>query len=651
MRFETGLLTRLSNIIIVQVIFIFAATAMIVLYPGEDQTRNTDYLVLRQKFDQVGGSIASTYSSGAKKSADIPWAKVAVPSLNSIFSRGHLTDARLYVRGSDGHPVQMRASDTRQGTTDDGPSFEHGELIESATVDYALGLKDPVLIPISPLGHYSVYYYRFDLAESRPAVLVAIADHAYVFANRSHLAYLLLLLFLASALVSLLAVYLLNKRFRDPLRRLIHGFEKTGNGELYYMVNQGYDPERDRLTGAFNTMSQRLWDNHTELQKYNSSLEKANQMLRESQEHFKTLIDSSPVCIISTTTDGVITVFNHKAEQVFGMTESEICGSNVCDLFRNTASENDWRPEGAGAVNLELLCQRSDDTLFPGYVTATSVTGRNDEVVAYLFIIRDISESKSFQEMMIRLDRYYTRGEMAGDIAHEINNFLAILSGNIELMPLFLKKGDNEKISKKLELMKGTVDKIARFTDGLMDVNDGNVKFDKIDANQLVETVLAFLKPQNKFDDVEVETNLAHDLPLVEVDIGQIQQLVVNLVYNASEALAEKEGEKHIWITTQLMDQEGEPTLSLVVEDDGPGVLPEKESWLFKRRFTTKDTGHGIGLITCKKIIDWHNAGIAYSKTSGARFACVIPINHRETQAEATESSLSGRPPVSMAEA
>ncbi|HKK21471.1 MAG TPA: hypothetical protein VJ983_08370, partial [candidate division Zixibacteria bacterium] len=235
MRFETGLLTRLSNIIIVQVIFIFAATAMIVLYPGEDQTRNTDYLVLRQKFDQVGGSIASTYSSGAKKSADIPWAKVAVPSLNSIFSRGHLTDARLYVRGSDGHPVQMRASDTRQGTTDDGPSFEHGELIESATVDYALGLKDPVLIPISPLGHYSVYYYRFDLAESRPAVLVAIADHAYVFANRSHLAYLLLLLFLASALVSLLAVYLLNKRFRDPLRRLIHGFEKTGNGELYYM--------------------------------------------------------------------------------------------------------------------------------------------------------------------------------------------------------------------------------------------------------------------------------------------------------------------------------------------------------------------------------------------------------------------------------
>ncbi len=636
MKFEPGLLTRLSNIIIVQVLFIFAATAMIVFYPGEDIPDGQDYFALNRRFNQLGEIVDSAIYAQSPDKAGRLWNESALAGLKSIFGSELVSDARVYAKNSVGVPTQVLPAipDRSRGEQREASESEI-DLIDPAAVDYVFGLKDRVLLPMDLYGHHSVYYYRFDGEHGQPLVLATVVNHAYVLASRPHLAYLLLLLFLASALVSLLAVYLLHKRFRDPLRILIDGFERTGNGELYYLANQGYDAELGRLSSAFNTMSQRLWSSHTELEKYNASLEKANRMLRDSQEHFKTLIDSSPVCIISTTTDGVITVFNRKAEEVFGMSEADTCGTNIRALFRNTASDTDWQPEGTGVVNMELLCKRSDDTLFPGYVTATSVITRDDEVSAYMFIIRDISDSKSFQEMMIRLDRYYTKGEMAGDIAHEINNFLAILSGNIELMPLFLKKGDTDKISKKLDLMKGTVDKIARFTDGLMDVNDGNIKFDKIDINQLVETVLAFLKPQNKFDDVEVITDLGGELPLVEVDIGQIQQLVVNLVYNASEALAEKDGEKHIWIATELVDRESTPSLSIVVEDDGPGVRPDKESWLFKRRFTTKSTGHGIGLITCKKIIDLHNADIAYTRTEGARFSCLIPINHVETQADA----------------
>ena len=630
MRFKPGLLTRLSNIIIVQVIFIFTALAMIILFPGEDYIQDPGYFALKQKFTHVGAILDSACAASGAKSLDSTLEHSTMSALAAVFGPRRIAEARLYLKDpSDGTVRGLSLKSAYTSNLTSGHELEQNDLIDSRIVDYQMGLAEEVLIPASPVGHHAVYYYEFKLRGNHQAVLATVFEQAYVMASRTRLVYALVLLFLASTLVSLLAVYLLNKKFRDPLRRLIRGFEKTGSGELYYVVSPGGDAELDRLSTAFNTMSRGLWNSHTKLRKYNANLKKTNQMLRESQDHFSTLIASSPVGIVSATTDGVITVFNRKAEEVFGMSEGDACGMNVQELFRNPAGDMDWHPGESGVANLELLCKRNDNTLFPGYVTISSVLGRHGDVAAYMLIIRDISESKSFQEMMIRLDRYYTKGEMAGDIAHEINNFLAILSGNIELMPLFLKKGDMEKITRKLDLMKGTVDKIARFTDGLMDVNDGNTKFDKIDINQLVETVLAFLKPQNKFDEVEVVTNLGHNIPLVEVDVGQIQQLVVNLVYNATEALTDKEGGKHIWISTDLTDGDGEPSLSLVVEDDGPGVALEKESWLFKKRFTTKPTGHGIGLITCQKIIDIHNARISYARTSGAKFACCIPVNHR----------------------
>ena len=92
------------------------------------------------------------------------------------------------------------------------------------------------------------------------------------------------------------------------------------------------------------------------------------------------------------------------------------------------------------------------------------------------------------------------------------------------------------------------------------------------------------------------------------------------------------------------MQFEEEPYLSLVVEDDGPGVIPEKESWLFKKRFTTKSTGHGIGLITCQKIIDLHHSSITYDRGMGARFSCRIPIVHPLIDGEGREGSEAAEP-------
>ena len=201
-------------------------------------------------------------------------------------------------------------------------------------------------------------------------------------------------------------------------------------------------------------------------------------------------------------------------------------------------------------------------------------------------------------------------------------------------MPLMMKRGDTEKIRKKLDLMKSTVEKISRFTDGLMDPNMGEVQYDQVEINQLVENMLAFLKPQNRFDDIDLTTSLSSDIPLVELDIGQIQQLLVNILNNAAEALAGKPDERKIVLTTVLDENNSGKAVGIEVRDNGPGVANDKEKLLFKKRFTTKKNGHGIGLITCRKIIDAHQGQINYRFDGGAVFTAVIPLKHKQTVQE-----------------
>ncbi|MEA1980552.1 MAG: PAS domain S-box protein, partial [candidate division Zixibacteria bacterium] len=453
------------------------------------------------------------------------------------------------------------------------------------------------------------------------------------------LSYAIFLLFLIATLFSLLTVYLIFNRFKWPLNKLIYGFKKTARGELYKLMEPEGDVELRALTSAFNEMSKTLWENSTELKKSNDELEESNYLLSESRSYFKTLIEQSPDSIVVTNFSGNITFYNDKAGKLFGYKKDEIVEQHIDKFFTQPVMSTIINTENE-LNGVELLAKTLDEELVPVYCIASSIEDDKSNDIAFLFIIRDISESKDFQEMMIRIDRYYTRGEMAGDIAHEINNYLAVLSGNLELMPLFMKKGQDEKIVSKLELMRKTVDNIARFANGLMDPNQDEAVFEEADINQLIENVLAFLKPQNRFDGVQINTDLSTDLPLVEFDISQLQQLIINLVYNSAEAMQQIEEEKVINIYTQA-GNEGDGTVRVIICDNGPGVQSDKKEILFKKRFTTKRKGHGIGLVTCQKIIEVHSGDIGYEYDEGAKFFFDIPLRQKSKEKASEEEKAS----------
>jgi signal transduction histidine kinase len=157
----------------------------------------------------------------------------------------------------------------------------------------------------------------------------------------------------------------------------------------------------------------------------------------------------------------------------------------------------------------------------------------------------------------------------------------------------------------------------------------------------LVANVIAFLKPQNRFDRVDIHTSLDADVPIVSIDSGQVQQLIVNLVYNAAEALSVIKDDRTITVTTAVDSEDPDSRVTIEVSDNGPGVDAEKEALLFNKRFTTKCKGHGIGLVTCKRIADMHGGEMSYRYSEGAVFSVRLPVRARSDHQEPDSRAVS----------
>ncbi|MFH1686192.1 MAG: ATP-binding protein [bacterium] len=639
-RHRPDLLLRLGYIIVIQVVFAFAALALFINNYAEDSVQGS-YDEAGQKLHSLALELArSARADQLTEQSQVSGSEVSA-SIDSLLASREALDAASVFVAAEGESPQALMWWSRTQVNDPAGVLPVRDLIDAGTLRFALQQPSGSTIPHSLNQGRVIYYYPFEISSEQPAVLVAVTDDDFLVSSRAQVMYGLFVLFLCSFLVSLLTVYLVYRHVRDPLRRLRQGLQKTTEGDLYYQIEPTGQDDVTDIAQSFNQISRRLWDNHTKLKQYNSLIQEAYLSNLESQAFLATLIDCSPCCIVATTPKGEIMIFNRMAGKAFGYDDDPPLGSNVNELFMQAVvSATTPVMVNEEQTGHEVVCKRKDGGQFSAYLVVSPIINGEAQVSAMLYILLDISESKNFQEMMVRVDRHRTRGEMAGDIAHEINNYLAVLSGNIELMPLFLKRGDTEKIASKLDLMKKTVDRISHFTDGLMDVNHGEAKFEHVDINQLIQNLLTFLKPQNRFDAIDFVTELGSDLPLCEADMGQVQQLLVNFIHNAGDALAEQPI-RRIRIISRLQNQAGWRTVRIEVRDSGPGVPEDKRETLFKGRFTTKRKGHGYGLVTCRKIVDTHSGRIGYEHDGESVFYIELPLERQQPGGVDTTKAIS----------
>ncbi len=618
---KPSFLSRLSQVVFFQIVFVFGALAIVLLFPFQTPNLVERSKMIEERLETASRRLAAVIT--------LEWLPDSPTYFNSelkekiealLYAEEWISQADIFVSDLTGKQVLAYSY---------CPLPEKHEKVQMKPPGLSLKVESTgsVVGPVFAGEDFLVYYYPFVISKKNPAFLSAAVNHDMIVSNRGQVQQALLLIFLGATLISLFTVYLIMKWFHNPLAKLVQRLSKTAEGGIYYQLEAEGDEESDKLTKAFNEMSAQLYDNKRELEEFHSLLNETNRSLVTSKSFLSALINNSPSSLIVASEDGQIMIFSKEALKLFGFdSDREIIGKDIQELFAQS-TENIIASHGANSNQngAEALCWRQDKTMFPAFVTIAPIDVGESGRKAYLFIVRDISDSKSFQQMMIRLNRIYTKGEMAGDIAHNINNYLAILLGNVELVPMFLKKNDMEKVELKLEQMKGTLDKIGKYAAGLMDSEHDELLIEKIHINQVIENVLAFIRPQNRYAGILFDTSLATEIPAFDGDSAKMQQMMVNLLSNSCDAVAGREGDKKIQIKTSLA---GDPNFIRVeVWDNGPGVVEDKRPSLFQNRFTTKRKGHGIGLITCRKIVDAHKGKVGFEFTNGTLFFVELPIN------------------------
>ena len=402
----------------------------------------------------------------------------------------------------------------------------------------------------------------------------------------------------------------------DAIEYNLEEFSKLARSEPEFAIAVMRNLSR-KLRDSDSTRVAELEENNEQLQSKNSELARVNDFLEK-------VIDRSPAGIAIIDQDGQAELLNPAGRRMLGLENATLpvpllnffVESNPLQDLR-TSKVSTW--SGQYTVKLGSVAR----TFFMS-ISHTRATSSHDR---YLINFEDISELIELNEQIVKLDRFATESEMASEFAHSINNYLTVISGNLELLQLRLGAGSDDKSMRHLETMRSSVDSISNYVEGLMGTRNDSAVFTHKNLAETVRVMVRVLRPQKRFHNIDVATNVALDFPkLVNFCEIQMQQVLLNLLINAADALNSQEGNDAPRIVITLRYDPKTVSVLLSVSDNGPGLAPERLPELFVRRFTTKAKGHGIGLITIKKIIDLHNGTITVTSGAGQGTTFLITI-------------------------
>jgi signal transduction histidine kinase len=221
-----------------------------------------------------------------------------------------------------------------------------------------------------------------------------------------------------------------------------------------------------------------------------------------------------------------------------------------------------------------------------------------------------LQESEERYRELLRVDRSSRLGELTASLAHELNQPLAAILSNAQAGLRFLASGKNDP-ELSSEILQNIVQDDKRAADVIRSlrsmVRKGEAKREPVNINDLLREVIAIAQGELTAHNLLIETHLDETLPSVLVDETQIQQVALNLIMNAIDALAKSSPDKRrIIMQTELLDG----FVRAVVHDYGPGIPAEQVDRIFDPFYTTKNNGLGMGLAVCKSIITAHEGRI-----------------------------------------
>jgi two-component system, LuxR family, sensor kinase FixL len=427
---------------------------------------------------------------------------------------------------------------------------------------------------------------------------------------------------------------------RDPLVTVWRADEP---GRVYVAVNGTVDDDRSYLYLRASEARYRKLVHHMPVALWQVDASHMGRIYNDIRASgvtdFGAYLDEHPELVELAATTVRVTDVNRAAVQMFG-------GSGALDLMRPvgylfTVARESLRNVMIGRFNgQESHHEVTKVETFDGRVRDVRMSVTYPKLVAELdvtiFSFEDVTEHMSIEAELRQLQadfthaaRISTLGELTSSIAHEVNQPLAAIVTNAETSLRWLSRPD-PNVEKVKELTTRIAASGRRASDIVQRIRGMAAKRQPervpLDLNDVAQESLVFVRHEIESRSIRVTTDFARDLPPMIGDRIQLQQVIVNLLINAVQAVEERgEGGRRIILGTA--SEAGHLTLTL--RDTGPGIPAGDLDRIFHGFFTTKESGMGIGLAICQSIIAEHGGSLAASNhpDGGAEFRFAIPVD------------------------
>lgn len=367
--------------------------------------------------------------------------------------------------------------------------------------------------------------------------------------------------------------------------------------------------------------------------------------INKTKSYLESLIQNAGDAIITANLDDEILSWNKAAERIFQYSPTEVIGRNIGELLPGS----DYKKNKELMINyqqpksFETRGQKSDGTPIDIDVTISPVEDADQNIIGVSTVIQDVTEQNRLRRQLVHSEKQRALGVMSSGVAHNFNNILAGILGHAQLLQMRTpKREDFQHIHKGLKIIESAALKGAAIIRRMQKFSrtDGSESFKPVDLNEIVETSLSLSEPKWKHEPeakgikIFINKELG-DIPFVQGDASQLSEVLVNLIFNAVEAMPNG-GE--ISIKTGVRKNSN---VYLSVVDNGVGMSQEVKEKIFDPFFTTKGAkGVGLGMSVVYGILKSHRAQIDVNSApgEGTEFIIKFPLQEKiEEQSRAKE--------------
>ena len=412
---------------------------------------------------------------------------------------------------------------------------------------------------------------------------------------------------------------------------------KKGERTFGVLVIQSYqenfhysEKDRELLTFVSQHIAAALWNTQTA------------RALAESEHRYRTMFEESQDVIYMADVKGRLIDINQAGVELFGYSSRpEILKVNfIRDLYEDPAEGEKFLADImiSGFVrDYEVNLKTQSGKAVVVLITARAEYNSGDRVIGYRGIMRDITERKFLEQRYLQAQKMESIGLLAGGIAHDFNNILGGILGYASWMKTNLK--ENDHFFKPVDTIEKSAQRAAELTGQLLAfARGGKYNIKATNLNNVISESLKIIS--GTFDkSIVIETRLDLSLPTVEIDVGQIQQVLINLCVNARDAMS---AGGRLTIQSSMTVLEEDDTHGqldahpgwfavLAVSDTGIGMNDAVRQRIFEPFFTTKEKGKGtgLGLAMVYGVVKNHNGFInVYSEVgNGSTFRVYLPLS------------------------